>query len=84
MRCSQEELILKFEETLQSNTSESSLSSADTPSPKRAQASLKSDADSIVWATVDVMIKENNSEPDFDYIYNMRKDGSLLSWRAQC
>ena len=64
---SQEKLILKCEEILQSSTPESSLSSSDIPSPKRAQANHKNDTNSILWATVDEMMKENDSEPDDDY-----------------
>jgi len=66
MRRSQERLIIKCEETIQVNTAESSPRSQDIPS-KRARTNQRSDAGSILWATVDDIIKEYDSEPDDDY-----------------
>jgi len=68
MRHVQKKLILKCEETLKLNATEGFPSSIiDTPSPKRAQVSRRSDAGSILWDTVDKMMEGNDSEPDDDY-----------------
>jgi len=37
------------------------------PSPQRARTSRRSDAGSVLWATVDEMMKEYDSELDDDY-----------------
>jgi len=67
MRHAQEKLVLKCEETLHLNITESFPSSTDTPSPNRARTSQRSDAGSILWDTVDKNDRRNDSEPDDDY-----------------
>jgi len=63
MQSSGEKLILKCEETPQPNEIENATV---VPSPKRAW-SKQSDADNVLWAKVDDMMKEYDSEPDDDY-----------------
>ena len=57
----QEKMVLKCEETLQLNTTEGFPSSTDTLLLKELEAG------SILWDTIDKMIKKNDGEPDDDY-----------------
>lgn len=76
MGFSQEILISKCENTLQSNHFENALTATSSSSPKRAQ---KDDTGSVFWAQVNEMVKVHNSELDDDYTFCQKMVNTYLS-----